>query len=164
VPPGRLLGGGCAQVQRLLDDASVLQSAEALGIMEHVLELTVGYLNLRVQFGRPISSFQAVKHACADLALLVHGSRAATYYAAMSADAGSPEADRAACVAASYTSASVTQVTDTALQLHGGIGFTWEYELHLYLRRAEVDSARYGTAAVHRDRLCTLLQLSPAAS
>lgn len=164
VPPERRLGGGPAEVQRLLDYASVLQAAEALGVMERVLELTVGYANVRVQFGRPIGSFQAVKHACADMAMLVHGSRAATYYAAMSADAGAVDADRAACVAASYTSAGAGEVTDAALQLHGGIGFTWEYDLHLYLRRAEVGGVLYGTASVHRDRLCTLLQQSPVPS
>ena len=164
VPLGRRLAGGPVEVQRLLDYAAVLQSAEALGVMERVLEFTVDYVNARVQFGRPIGSFQAVKHACADMAMLVHGSRAATYYAAMSADAGTADAERAACVAAAYTSAGAGEVTDTALQLHGGLGFTWEYDLHLYLRRAEVGGVLYGNAPVHRDRLCTLLQQSPAHS
>ena len=158
----RRLAAGPADIQRLLDDASVLRCADALGVMERMLELTVDHTTSRVQFGRPIGSFQAVKHACADMALLVHGARAATYYAAMTADAGAEDAARAACAAASYVAAGAGEVAARALQLHGGIGFTWEHDLHLHLRRARADSVLYGDAAVHRDRLCTLLRPAPA--
>ncbi|MEV7981814.1 acyl-CoA dehydrogenase family protein [Streptomyces sp. NPDC086519] len=158
----RRLAAGPADIQRLLDDASVLRCADALGVMERMLELTVDHTTSRVQFGRPIGSFQAVKHACADMALLVHGARAATYYAAMTADAGAEDAARAACAAASYVASGAGEVAARALQLHGGIGFTWEHDLHLYLRRARADSVLYGDAAVHRDRLCTLLRPAPA--
>ena len=161
VPAGRRLADGPGELQQLMDTASVLRCAEALGAMERMLELTVEHAKVRVQFGRPIGSFQAVKHACADMALLVHGTRAATYYAAMAADADADDAARAACAAAAYTAAGAGDVAGRALQLHGGIGFTWEHDLHLYLRRAEVDAVRYGDAATHRDRLCTLLQQSP---
>jgi alkylation response protein AidB-like acyl-CoA dehydrogenase len=95
------------------------------------------------------------------MALLVHGARAATSYAAMAADAGADDADRAACAAAAYVAAGAGEVAARALQLHGGIGFTWEHDLHLLLRRARADSVLYGDAAVHRDRLCTLLRRSP---
>ncbi|WP_416968001.1 acyl-CoA dehydrogenase family protein [Streptomyces sp. 4F14] len=142
-----------ADIQRLLDEASVLRCADALGAMERMLELTVEHTTTRVQFGRPVGAFQAVKHACADMALLVHGARAATYYAAMAEG----DAERAACAAASYVAAGAPHVAGRALQLHGGIGFTWEHDLHLYLRRARADSVLYGDAAVHRDRLCELL-------
>ncbi|MEU6352467.1 acyl-CoA dehydrogenase family protein [Streptomyces sp. NPDC047072] len=158
----RRLHAGPAEIQRLLDEAAVLHCADALGVMERMLELTVEHTSARVQFGRPIGTFQAVKHACADMALLVHGTRAATSYAAMAADTDSPDADRAACAAASHASASAGEVAARALQLHGGIGFTWEHDLHLYLRRARADSVLYGDAGVHRERLLTLLRRSPA--
>ncbi|MFF3567502.1 acyl-CoA dehydrogenase family protein [Nocardia jiangxiensis] len=162
VPAGHRLDGGQAEIQRLLDYASVLRCADSLGVMQYLLDLTVEYTAVRVQFDRPIGSFQAVKHACADMAMLVHGSRAATYYAAMAADAAAEDTARAACVATSYTSGSVGDVAETALQLHGGIGFTWEHDLHLYLRRAKADRVLYGDVEIHRDRLCTLLQQTSA--
>ncbi|MFD3309517.1 acyl-CoA dehydrogenase family protein [Streptomyces sp. NPDC058694] len=161
VPHDRRLTGGPTEIQRLLDEASVLRCADALGVMRRMLELTVEHTTTRVQFGQPIGTFQAVKHASADMALLVHGADAATAYAAMAADAGADDAARAACAAASYVAAGAGEVAGRALQLHGGIGFTWEHDLHLYLRRARADSVLYGDAAVHRDRLCTLLRPSP---
>lgn len=154
VAPDRRVDG---DVQRLLDDASVLLAAETLGVLDQLLEMTVEYMKVRVQFDRPLGTFQAVKHKCATMAMLVHGTRAATYYAAMAADAGTEDAARAACVAASYSSAATGDVAGESLQLHGGIGFTWEHDLHLYLRRAEADGALYGDATVHRDRLCGLI-------
>ncbi|MFI1927931.1 acyl-CoA dehydrogenase family protein [Streptomyces sp. NPDC020377] len=164
VPAERRLACGPDEIQRLLDDGSVLRCADALGVMERMLELTVEHTKSRVQFGQPIGAFQAVKHACADMALLVHGARAATAYAAMAADAGADEASRAACATASYVAAGTGEVAARALQLHGGIGFTWEHDLHLHLRRARADSVLYGDAAVHRGRLCTLLRRSPASA
>ncbi|MGW0946460.1 acyl-CoA dehydrogenase family protein [Streptomyces sp. NPDC002623] len=164
VPRERRLGCGPAEIQRLLDEASLLRCADALGVMDRMLELTVEHTRARVQFGRPIGAFQAVKHACADMALLVHASRAATHHAAMAADARADDAARAACAAASYVSAGAGEVAGRALQLHGGIGFTWEHDLHLHLRRARADSVLYGDAAVHRDRLCALLRPVPASA
>lgn len=156
VPLDRRLDDGPSAVQRLLDDASVLVSADTLGVMDHLLDMTVAYMKVRVQFGRALGSFQAVKHKCASMAVLIHGTRAATAYAAMTADAASPDGARAACAAASYASAAAGDVAGEALQLHGGIGFTWEHDLHLYLRRARTGAVLYGDAAVHRDRLTTL--------
>jgi alkylation response protein AidB-like acyl-CoA dehydrogenase len=152
----RVLAGGPGAVQRLLDDAAVLTAADALGVMERLLALTVAHVGTRVQFGRPIGSFQAVKQKCATMAVHVHGTRAATHYAAMAADAGAPDAPLAACAAAAYASAVAGEVAGEALQLHGGIGFTWEHELHLHLRRVTVDAALHGDAAVHREHLCGL--------
>ena len=162
VPVARRLGGGAADVQRLLDDTSVLSSAATLGTLERMLELTVDYVRARVQFGRPIGSFQAVKQACATMAMQVQGVRAVSYSAAMAADAQTADATQAACVAASYTSAVAGDVAGSALQLHGGIGFTWEHDLHLYLRRATSDGILHGDAAVHRERLCSLVESVPA--
>ena len=163
VPAARRLGGGDDAVQRLLDDAAVLHAAGTLGTLDRMLELTVEYVKVRVQFGRPIGSFQAVKQACATMAMQVQGARAATYYAAMAADAvatggEAEDAARAACVAASYTSAVAGEVAGSALQLHGGIGFTWEHDLHLFLRRAKSDAALYGDAVLHRARLAELVR------
>src|SRR3954470_14623316 len=162
VPAARRLGGGADAVRRLLDDASVLLAAETLGTLERMLELTVEYVRVRVQFGRPLGSFQAVKQACATMAMQLQGARAATCYAAMAADAGAADAERAACVAASYTSGVAGEVAGWALQLHGGIGFTWEHDLHLFLRRAKSDAVLYGDAAVHRARLTGLVARQPA--
>ncbi|WP_280490080.1 acyl-CoA dehydrogenase family protein [Nocardia carnea] len=158
VPAHRRLEAGADRIQRLLDYASIARCADAVGVMQRMVELTVEHANSRVQFDRPIGSFQAVKHSCADMAMIVHGARAATYSAAMAVDAGAGDAARAACVAAAYTAAGAGEVAARALQTHGGIGFTWEHDLHLYLRRAEADAVLYGDPALHRDRLCTLLR------
>lgn len=158
VPLRRRLAAGPADLQELLDDAAVLTAADTLGALDRLLGMTIEHLRVRVQFGRPLGSFQALKHKCATMAMAVHGVRAATYHAAMAADAGSPDAERAACVAASYASAAAGDVAGEALQLHGGIGFTWEHDLHLYLRRAQTDAVLHGDVAQHRDRLCDLIR------
>jgi hypothetical protein len=98
--------------------------------------MTVQYAKLRVQFGRPIGSFQAVKHKCATMRMWPQGSKAATYYAAMAVAADADDAEEAAGVAKAYTSSAIAALTSEALQVHGGIGFTWELDLHLYHRRA----------------------------
>jgi alkylation response protein AidB-like acyl-CoA dehydrogenase len=143
--------------QRLLHDAAVANAADTLGAIDRMLELTVEHVGTRVQFGRPIGTFQAVKHKCATMALLVHATRAATHYAAMAADAGASDAARAACAAAAHAGTAAQDVAGEALQLHGGIGFSWEHDLHLFLRRATVDSMLHGGPAVHHDQLCELL-------
>jgi alkylation response protein AidB-like acyl-CoA dehydrogenase len=164
VPVGRRLSGGAGDVRRLLDEAGVLLAAEALGVMSRMLEMTVDYVTVRAQFGRPIGSFQAVKHKCATMAVHVQGARAATYHAAMSADAehretGTADArtSLAAAVAGAQTAVALDHVAGESLQLHGGVGFTWEHDLHLYLRRAKVDSVLHGDAAAHQERVCDLV-------
>lgn len=157
IPAGRRLAGGAANVQQLLDDACVLSSTQTLGTLERMLEMTLDYVRVRVQFGRPIGSFQAVKQACSTMAMHVQGARAASYSAAMAADAGTADAGQAACVAASFISDVAGDVAGSALQLHGGIGFTWEHDLHLYLRRAKADAVLNGDTAVHRERLYRLI-------
>ena len=92
----------------------------------------------------------------------VQAARAATYYAAMAADAGAPDATRAAAVAKSFVSDAMSRLAGEALQIHGGIGFTWEHDLHLHLRRIKVDALLYGDAALHSERVCALLKESPA--
>jgi alkylation response protein AidB-like acyl-CoA dehydrogenase len=137
---------------------TVLACAESVGIGERLLAMTVDYVKERVQFGRPVGSFQAVKHKCADMRIWVQACAAATYYAAMALDSDHHDADRAASVAKAYVSDAINRVAGHALQLHGGIGFTWEHDLHLYIRRARVNSLLSGDARTHRERLCASLE------
>ncbi len=145
-----------ADPQWVRDAAAVLVAADALGVGERLLAMTVEYAQVREQFGRPIGSFQSVKHKAADMLKSLKGVRAATYYAAMALDAGLPDASMAASVAKAFASEQVPAVAGEALQTHGGIGFTWEHDLHLYLRRAKVDEVLYGDAGFHQDRVATL--------
>jgi alkylation response protein AidB-like acyl-CoA dehydrogenase len=155
--PARFLGGEEAAAL-LLDRAATLASAEMLGAADHVLALTVQYAKDRVQFGKPIGSFQAVKHMLADALVDVEGMRSTAYYAAWCTAAGDAERSLAASMAKAWCSDASRRVMATGLQVHGGIGFTWEHEMHLYLKRAQLDQVSYGDAAAHRDRIATLLR------
>jgi alkylation response protein AidB-like acyl-CoA dehydrogenase len=120
--------------------------------------MTVEYVKVREQFGRPIGSFQSVKHKAADMLTTLKGARAATYYAAMALDAGVAEAGAASSAAKAFTADGVAGLAGDALQTHGGIGFTWEHDLHLYLRRSKVNELLYGSAAEHYERLVSLME------
>ncbi len=158
VRPADVIAAGDAEVQWLTDAAAVLSAADSLGAGERLLEMTVGYVKVREQFGRPLGSFQSVKHKAADMLTTLKGARAATYYAAMALDAGVADATIAASAAKAFTGEGVAALAGEALQTHGGIGFTWEHDLHLYLRRAKVNQVLHGTAAQHYERLVTLLE------
>jgi alkylation response protein AidB-like acyl-CoA dehydrogenase len=145
-----------AEVGWLADAGAVLTAADSLGVGERLLEMTVGYVKVREQFGRPIGSFQSVKHKVADMLTTLKGARAATYYAAMALDAGVADAAAASSVAKAFAGEGVATLAGEALQTHGGIGFTWEHDLHLYLRRAKVNEVLYGAAAEHYERLVAL--------
>jgi alkylation response protein AidB-like acyl-CoA dehydrogenase len=145
-------------VERSGHIAAVLACAEMVGIGERLLEMTVRYAKNRIQFGRPIGSFQAVKHKCADMRLWLQASTATTYHAAMSLDAQNDDCARALSVAKAYTSQAICRLAGEALQIHAGIGFTWEYDLHLYLRRARTNAVLYGDTAHHRELLCQSLE------
>jgi alkylation response protein AidB-like acyl-CoA dehydrogenase len=155
--PARFLGGAEAAAL-LLDRAATLASAEMLGAADFVLALTVQYAKDRVQFGKPIGSFQAVKHMLADALVDVEGMRSTAYYAAWCAAAADPERSLAASMAKAWCSDASRRVMAAGLQVHGGIGFTWEHDMHLYLKRAQLDQVSYGDAAAHRDRIATLLR------
>ncbi len=155
--PARFLGDEAA-ADLLIDRAATLASAEMLGAADHVLALTVQYAKDRVQFGKPIGSFQAVKHMLADALVDVEGMRSTAYYAAWCAAAGDPERPLAASMAKAWCSDASRRVMAAGLQVHGGIGFTWEHDMHLYLKRAQLDQVSYGDAAAHRDRIATLLR------
>jgi alkylation response protein AidB-like acyl-CoA dehydrogenase len=141
---------------------TVLVCAELVGIAERLLSMTADYVKERVQFGRPVGSFQAVKHKCADMRIWAQASAAATYYAAMALDSDHADTEHAVSVAKAYVSDAVNRVAGHALQLHGGIGFTWEHDLHLYLRRARANALLSGDVTYHRERLCRAAEESVA--
>lgn len=149
--------GDSAAVNAHLDRAALYHSAEMLGAAEAVMNLAVEYAKQRQQFGRPIGSFQAIKHRCADMLVDVEGMRSAVYYAAWAIGADGPEASVAASTAKTWCSDAALRVAESALQVHGGIGFTWESDVHLYLKRVQLDRTVFGDARHHRTRLAEML-------
>ena len=131
--------------------AAVGASAEMLGAARRCLDMSVGYAKVREQFGQLIGSFQAIRHRCAEMLLEVENSHSAVYYAAWALTAGAEDAGVAASICKSYVSESARKVCGDAIQVHGGIGFTWEYDLHLYFKRAKSLEPLYGDAAHHRE-------------
>jgi alkylation response protein AidB-like acyl-CoA dehydrogenase len=150
--------GDRGEAERLLDRGATFASADLLGSASHALDLAVEYAKDRVQFGRPIGSFQAVKHRCSDMLVDVEGMRSTTYWAAWCLAAGDPEVSVAASTAKTWCSDASKRVMASALQVHGGIGFTWEHDLHFFLKRAQLDQLAFGDAVFHRDRLAKLLR------
>lgn len=150
------LPGGAEAVEAMLLRAAVCASAEMLGAARQSMEMSVEYAKTREQFGQPIGAFQAVKHMCADMLDEVEHSYAATYYAAWALDAGAEDAATAASVAKSFVSESARKVCGDAIQVHGGIGFTWEFDLHFYFKRAKHLEPLYGDADYHRERVLDL--------
>jgi alkylation response protein AidB-like acyl-CoA dehydrogenase len=149
-------GGGAAAVAAGLDVALVVLAAEQVGGAAACLDLAVEYAKIRHQFSRPIGSFQAIKHKLADLLLLVEMGRSAVDRALLAEQDASRLAE-AAAVAKIWCSDAYTTVATENVQIHGGIGFTWEHDAHLYFRRARADEQLLGNATVHRERLATLL-------
>jgi alkylation response protein AidB-like acyl-CoA dehydrogenase len=140
-----------------LQRAAIGAAAEMLGAARRCMEMSIEYAKVRQQFGQPIGAFQAIKHACAEMLLEVENAHAATYYAAWALDAGSPDAELAASVAKAYVGDASRKVCGSSIQVHGGIGFTWEYDLHLYVKRAKHFEPLYGDADFHRERALQLL-------
>jgi alkylation response protein AidB-like acyl-CoA dehydrogenase len=155
--------GGPEAAAELLDRGATATAAETLGAADRVLEMAVEHAKNRVQFGKPIGSFQAVKHRCADMLVDVEGMRSTVYHAAWSLAAADPGAAVAASTAKTWCADAGRRVMASGLQVHGGIGFTWEHDLHLFLKRAQLDQVTFGDAAFHRERLATLLRSSLAA-
>jgi alkylation response protein AidB-like acyl-CoA dehydrogenase len=155
--------GGADAAGRLLDRAATAAAAQLLGASERALEMSVEYAKVRRQFGHPIGSFQAVKHRLADALVDVEAMRSSAYYAAWCVATGDPETSVASSMAKAWCSDASRRVMASAMQAHGGIGFTWEYDLHLYVKRAQLDASSFGSAAFHRDRLAGLLAANLAA-
>ena len=139
-------------LRRTLEHGAAALAAEQVGAAQWCLDTTVEYAKVRKQFGRAIGSFQAVKHKCADMFALVESARSAAWYAGWAATQGGDEASRAAHTAAATATEALWHCAAEAIQIHGGIGFTWEHDAHLYLKRARADVALLGTPAWHRER------------
>jgi alkylation response protein AidB-like acyl-CoA dehydrogenase len=155
--PAQPIRGGAAAVTRLQDEGAALICAETVGASAKLLEAAVAYARERTQFGRPIGSFQAVKHRCANMLIALEASRAATDVAVRSLDASTSDASQEVSAAKAYAGEACARLAADALQVHGGIGFTWELDVHLYLRRIRSNRALFGTPSWHRDRLYGLI-------
>jgi alkylation response protein AidB-like acyl-CoA dehydrogenase len=139
--------------------AIVALAFEQVGGAQRCLEMAVDYAKVRVQFGRPIGSFQAIKHKCADMLVQVESAKSAAYYAGWAVATGDPEAEIVAPMAKSYCSEAYFHCAAESIQIHGGIGFTWEHDAHLYFKRAKTDELLFGTPAQHRAVLADRLGL-----
>jgi alkylation response protein AidB-like acyl-CoA dehydrogenase len=160
--PAQLLGtetSGWNAWEWVRDRALVALSADAVGGAEKVLEDSVAYAKERVQFGKPIGVHQAIKHKCADMLIEVESSKSILYYAAWAAAEDLDEVRLASAMAKAYTSDAYRHCSAENIQIHGGVGFTWEYDCHLYFKRAKAVEVTYGDPALHRERVATLMQL-----
>jgi alkylation response protein AidB-like acyl-CoA dehydrogenase len=160
LPATALLGElhqGWAPLARVVDQAAVALSAEMCGAAQRVLDITVDYAKMRTTFGKPIGSYQGVKHKCADMLIEIENAKSLTYYAAWAVDENDPEAAMAVSMAKAAASDAGRKVCAAGIQLHGGIGMTWEHDLHLYLKRAKADEVALGDATWHRERIARLL-------
>src|SRR6202040_704165 len=154
--PARQIGGdgrGWAPLAKTLDLAAVALAAEQVGGAQKVLEMAVEYAKVRVQFGRPIGSFQAIKHKCADMLLEVESAKSAAYYALWAAAELNEELPVVASLAKAYCSDAYFHATAENIQIHGGIGFTWEHPAHLYFKRAKSSELLFGDPTYHRELL-----------
>ena len=159
VPRAQMLGTrgeATAAIERQLDLAAVLTVAESVGAMDQIFTTTVEYAKVRTAFGRPIGSFQAVKHLLADTALLLEESKAVAVGATHAVQHERPNASEAASMAKAFVGEAGVDLAQNCWQTFGGIAYTWEHDFHLYLRRVTLDAALYGDATWHRERICRL--------
>jgi len=160
--PGTLIASGPAASAALaagLSAGAGILAAEQVGVAQRCLDMTVAYVKERKQFARPVGSFQGLKHRLADLWVSVTQARAASRYAASCLAAADPDVNVAVALAKAYCSDVAVQAAQECVQMHGGIGFTWEHTAHLYLKRAKADSIGFGTADAHRAALASLVDL-----
>jgi alkylation response protein AidB-like acyl-CoA dehydrogenase len=153
VPAGNSLPADGADYLQVFDRVCVALAAESTGVAQRTLEMAVEYAKDRQQFGRPIGSYQAVSHRCAQMLLETENARSAVYGAAWAADAAPESLPTAASMAKAYASDAGWRVPDASIQVHGGIGFTWEHDLHFFLKRGKANAAMFGDARWHRDRV-----------
>ena len=146
-------GGGADTLERVLDLAAVGLAAEQVGGAQMCLDMAVEYAKVRVQFGRPIGSFQAIKHKCADMLLEVESAKSAAYYAGWAASELNDELPSVASLAKAYCSEAYFHAAAENIQIHGGIGFTWEHPAHLYFKRAKSSELLFGDPTYHREQL-----------
>jgi alkylation response protein AidB-like acyl-CoA dehydrogenase len=151
------VGGGWSALSKTFDQAAVALANEMVGGAQAVLDMSVEYAKVRVQFGRPIGSFQAIKHKCADMLLEVESGKSAAYYAAWAAAEDNDELPVVASLAKAYCSDAYFHCSAENIQIHGGIGFTWEHDAHLYFKRAKSSETYLGDATYHREQLAQRL-------
>jgi len=154
-------GNGWPLLDRLVDRAKVALCAEMCGGAQRVLEMSVEYAKVREQFGKPIGSFQAIQHKCANMMVQTESAKSATYYAAWAVANDVPEAHLAACMAKAYTSDAYRFVSAEGIQIHGGIGFTWEHDMHLYFKRAKGSEVTFGDATWNRELVAQVVLDAP---
>jgi alkylation response protein AidB-like acyl-CoA dehydrogenase len=162
LPAGALLGEihqGWAPLSKVIARATVALAAEMCGGAQQVLDMTVAYAKMRVAFGKPIGSYQGVKHQAADMLVALENAKSLTYYAAWAVDQGLDEASLAVSMAKAAASDMSRKVAGTGIQLHGGIGMTWEHDLQLYFKRAKASEVAFGDATWHRERVAQLMRL-----
>ena len=155
------VGQGWGLLERVVDRAKVALCAEMCGGAQKVLEMSVEYAKVREQFGRPIGSFQAIQHKCANMMVQTESAKSATYYAAWAVANDVPEAHLAACMAKAYCSDAYRFVSAEGIQIHGGIGFTWEHDMHLYFKRAKGSEVTFGDATWNRELVAQLVLDQP---
>jgi len=153
------VGEGWPVLSSILDRGKVMIAAEMMGGAQKVLDMTVEYAKVRAQFGRPIGSFQAVQHKCANMMIDVEGAKSAVYYAAWAVSNDAPDAAVAAAVAKAAASDAFRRVSAEGIQLHGGIGFTWDHDLHLYFKRAKSSEFTFGDATYNRELIAQGINL-----
>ena len=161
--PAELLGEDApdAALARLLETSAVAAAAQMIGIAGMALDMAVAYAKQRTQFGQPIGAFQAIKHKCADMLMAVETARSAVYYAAWAAAEDEAAVPLAVSVAKAACGDACRLVCNECLQIHGGVGFTWEFDVHLYLKRGKLLEYSFGDARWHRERVASLI-LPPA--
>jgi len=162
VPAERVLGPagqGWKLLERVTDRGKVGLCAEMCGGAQKVLEMSVDYAKVREQFGRPIGSFQAIQHKCANMLVEVESSKSATYYAAWAVANDVPEGPLAAAMAKAYCSDAYRHTSGEGIQIHGGIGFTWEHDMHIYFKRAKSSEVTFGDATWNREIVAQLIGL-----
>jgi alkylation response protein AidB-like acyl-CoA dehydrogenase len=157
------VGGADADVERQLQVAIALQCAETCGAVERVFEFTLEYMFDRFSFGRPLASYQALKHRFADMKMWLEASHATATSAARAVQARADDAAMLASAAKSYIGDYATRIIQECVQMHGGMGVTWEHDIHLYLRRATTNQVQYGTSAEHRERIAVFIGMDEAA-
>jgi alkylation response protein AidB-like acyl-CoA dehydrogenase len=146
-------------IARVIDKATIGLCAEMVGCAQRVLDMCVDYAKQRIQFGRPIGSFQAIQHKCADMLLVIESARSAAYAAAWAASQDKQDTALLSSIAKAYASDASRFVAGEGIQIHGGMGFTWEHDVHLYFKRAKADEFNFGDANYHRGRVAQLLGL-----
>jgi alkylation response protein AidB-like acyl-CoA dehydrogenase len=134
-------------------------AAEMLGGAQWCLESAVEHAKSRVQFGKPIGAYQAIKHKCADMLFELESAKSITYYAAWAAGAADDEAPLAAAMAKAYVGDAFRRISAENIQIHGGVGFTWEYDCHLFFKRANANASWLGDSRCHRERVAQLLEI-----